>query len=126
MKNSYCQYYFILLFSVFAIIGCQNVSGVSDIISENLESGHFKFDLDTAQFADERFYSVNYQLVSIKSGSYKLVFELQQNNHSSVDSIIEFMSKGDTLNGVLYFDAAHLSLGPGELKGSFSYNSIED
>ena len=84
--------------------------------------------MDTVEIFDERFFSVEYELVSLRTGNFKIGLVLSQNLmekykgvKSLKDSVIEYMYAGDTLVGSKYYSEFPTSKGLLEITSSLNY-----
>lgn len=118
MKNRYAKLGLIFLGLTFGIIGCQNFSNTSSI---DRDFGKLSFKVDTTEFNEKRFFSVNYELISFKEGHFKIRLEIQQNNDNTKDSIYEYLSEGDTLKGMAYYVDFPVSKGLVKVQGRLIY-----
>ena len=119
----------VICFLTAIFFGCQNLPNDS-FLPVKEEFGVLKLKLDTVEIFDERFFSVEYELVSLRTGNFKIGIDLSQNlreKHNRVkrikDSVIEYMYTGDTLFGSKYYPEFPLSKGLLEVSSSLSYYS---
>ena len=119
----------VICFLTAIFFGCQN-SGDDSFLPVKNEFGVLRLKLDTVEIFDERFFSVEYELVSLRTGNFRIGIDLSQNlreKHNRVkrikDSVIEYMYTGDTLFGSKYYPEFPLSKGLLEVSSSLSYYS---
>ena len=119
----------VIFFLTTIFFGCQNSSDDS-FLPMKKEFGVLKLKLDTVEIFDERFFSVEYELVSLRSGNFKIGLDLSQNlieKHKGVkslkDSVIEYMYAGDTLIGSKYYSEFPISKGLLEISSGLNYYS---
>ena len=119
----------VICFLTAIFFGCQN-SGDDSFLPVKNEFGVLRLKLDTVEIFDERFFSVEYELVSLRSGNFKIGLDLSQNlieKHKGVkslkDSVIEYMYAGDTLIGSKYYSEFPISKGLLEISSSLNYYS---
>ncbi len=119
----------VIFFLTTIFFGCQNSSDDSFLLVKK-EFGVLKLKLDTVEIFDERFFSIEYELVSLRTGNFRIGIDLSQNlreKHKGVkrlkDSVIEFMYAGDTLLGSKYYSEFPISKGLLEISSSLNYYS---
>jgi hypothetical protein len=120
MKNRYVKFGLIFFGLVFSLNGCQKDSNSS---STDQDFGKLSLQVDTTEFNEERFFSVNYELISLKEGYFQIGLELQQNNDSKKDSIFEYLSEGDTLKGTFYYVDFQVSKGLAKVLGRLDFKT---
>ena len=119
----------VICFLTAIFFGCQNLPNDS-FLPVKEEFGVLKLKLDTVEIFDERFFSVEYELVSLRTGNFKIGIDLSQNLREKYkgvkrlkDSVIEFMHAGDTLFGSKYYSEFPISKGLLEISSSLNYYS---
>jgi hypothetical protein len=119
----------VICFLTAIFFGCQN-SGDDSFLPVKNEFGVLKLKLDTVEIFDERFFSVEYKLVSLRTGNFRIGIDLSQNLREKYkgvkrlkDSVIEFMNAGDTLFGSKYYSEFPISKGLLEISSRLNYYS---
>ena len=119
----------VICFLTAIFFGCQNLPNYS-FLPVKEEFGVLKLKLDTVEIFDQRFFSVEYELVSLRTGNLKIGIDLSQNLREKYkevkrlkDSVIEFMNAGDTLFGSKYYSEFPISKGLLEISSRLNYYS---
>jgi len=119
----------VICFLTAIFFGCQNLPNDS-FLPVKEEFGVLKLKLDTVEIFDERFFSVEYELVSLRTGNFRIGIDLSQNLREKYkgvkrlkDSVIEFMNPGDTLFGSKYYSEFPISKGLLEISSRLNYYS---
>ena len=119
----------VICFLTAIFFGCQNLPNDS-FLPVKEEFGVLKLKLDTVEIFDERFFSVEYELVSLRTGNFRIGIDLSQNLREKYkgvkrlkDSVIEFMNAGDTLFGSKYYSEFPISKGLLEISSRLNYYS---
>lgn len=104
----------------------QSCDNFTNDFTINEDFGQLNFKIDTTEFLEERFFSVNYELVSFQEGYFKIVLQLKQNDISKNDSIYEYVLKGDTLKGTTYYVDAPVSMGLVQIIGRLDFKTDDE
>tara|TARA_B100000497_G_scaffold104342_1_gene119973 strand:+ start:832 stop:1254 length:423 start_codon:yes stop_codon:yes gene_type:complete len=122
----------VICFLTAILFGCQN-SADNSFLPVKREFGVLKLKLDTVEIFDERFFSVEYELISLRTGNFKIGIDLSQDlieKHQGVkrhkDSMIEYLYAGDTLFGSKYYSEFPISKGVLEISHSLQYYSDDN
>tara|TARA_B100001142_G_scaffold328120_1_gene387441 strand:+ start:8495 stop:8869 length:375 start_codon:yes stop_codon:yes gene_type:complete len=118
MNNRYAKLGLIFFGLICGLQGCKKNTDSSSI---DQDYGKLSLKIDTTEFNEERFFSINYKLISLKEGYFKIELDLRQNKDIKKDSIFEYLLAGDTLKGTSYYVDFPVSEGLVKVLGRLNY-----
>ncbi|MDG1881973.1 MAG: hypothetical protein P8I92_06750 [Schleiferiaceae bacterium] len=118
MNNRYAKLGLIFFGLICGLQGCKKNMDSSSI---DHDYGKLSLKIDTTEFNEERFFSVNYKLISLKEGYFKIELDLRQNKDIKKDSIFEYLLAEDTLKGTFYYVDFPVSEGLVKVLGRLNY-----